>query len=172
MLASARLGSLCTSSARDVACVADGLAPPATRRADGGCGSIPPPRVVNDVPHRLLLAAVVSTHKRGQRHVPNLCRGSLAHVADPFAIWYRFNQYTPLAHKPCDAEAAAAVAVTAVQHVRLVSMAKHVWILDLACIPAAAGRSETAHVVAPDPRQAVDRACASDSVTLASAPNR
>src|SRR6266487_4155886 len=64
------LGNLCTSPARGVACAAvpyatplrrrrcgtslrssrdaDGPAPPATRRADGDCGSIPTALVVND----------------------------------------------------------------------------------------------------------------------------
>jgi hypothetical protein len=52
-------------------------APPATRRADGGCEPISAARLVNDVPHRLLVVPQSSARKRSQHNGPNLRRTTL-----------------------------------------------------------------------------------------------
>src|SRR5215210_4696889 len=52
-------------------------APPATRRADGGCGPPSAALLVNDGPHRLLVAPRMSARKRSQRNATNLRRTTL-----------------------------------------------------------------------------------------------
>jgi hypothetical protein len=47
-------------------------APPATRWADGACGPTSAALLVNDVPHRLLVAPRISVRKCSQRNATNL----------------------------------------------------------------------------------------------------
>src|SRR5687768_5022462 len=61
--------------------LADDPAPPATRRADGGCGPICAALLVNDVPHRLLVAPRISARKRGQRNAIYLRRTTLQRLS-------------------------------------------------------------------------------------------
>jgi heat-inducible transcriptional repressor len=57
--------------------IADDPALPATRRADGGCGPTSAALLVNDVPHRLLVAPGISARKRSQRNATYLRRTTL-----------------------------------------------------------------------------------------------